>query len=177
MKKALITGISGQQFAIILKNWYDWSMGTRIHTKPKYCKCCGVEFNRGISRGGKLESVGDFSVRKYCSKMCYHKSNSGSGHYAFKSEGSVRFDGYVRVTLPGSARRYLHRVVMEEKLGRPLLPTEHVHHRDGNPSNNNPDNLEILDSCLHSRLHDPERSRDAKTKRYVTKKKSSHNRL
>ena len=35
------------------------------------------------------------------------------------------------------------RIVMEEKLGRKLLPDEQVHHKDKNPLNNDPDNLEI----------------------------------
>jgi hypothetical protein len=44
--------------------------------------------------------------------------------------------GYVR----------LHRLVMEEKLGRRLSPTEVVHHRDEDPSNNHPDNLVLYES-------------------------------
>ena len=31
------------------------------------------------------------------------------------------------------------RLVMEQKLGRPLLPEEDVHHKDENPLNNNID--------------------------------------
>lgn len=36
-----------------------------------------------------------------------------------------------------------HRIVMEWHLGRKLLPTERVHHIDGNKLNNDPSNLEI----------------------------------
>lgn len=39
-----------------------------------------------------------------------------------------------------------HRLVMEQKLGRLLLPTESVHHKDGNKANNHPDNLELFAS-------------------------------
>jgi hypothetical protein len=43
-------------------------------------------------------------------------------------------------------QRYVaeHRLVMEQKLGRHLLPSEVVHHRDGDPLNNAPDNLEVF---------------------------------
>jgi hypothetical protein len=36
-----------------------------------------------------------------------------------------------------------HRLVMARKLGRPLLKTETVHHKDGNRENNNDDNLQL----------------------------------
>lgn len=50
--------------------------------------------------------------------------------------------------------RHLHRVVAEEKLGRPLEPGEVVHHKDGNKRNNDPDNLEIFPSqSEHAKEH------------------------
>ena len=38
----------------------------------------------------------------------------------------------------------VHRLVVEEHLGRYLLPTEVVHHIDGNPANNDISNLEVF---------------------------------
>lgn len=71
--------------------------------------------------------------------------------------GGVRYDGpYVlelrpdhpHATASGYVRK--HRLVMEEKLGRYLTPTEVVHHKDDNPANNHPDNLELYaDNATH----------------------------
>jgi hypothetical protein len=39
--------------------------------------------------------------------------------------------------------KLVHRWVEEKKLGRKLKPSEVVHHKDGNPLNNSPDNLKV----------------------------------
>jgi len=49
---------------------------------------------------------------------------------------SANYAGYVRE----------HRLVMEQLLGRYLLPTEVVHHIDNDPQNNHPDNLRLYGS-------------------------------
>lgn len=46
-----------------------------------------------------------------------------------------------------------HRWIMEEHLGRKLLPNENVHHIDGNPGNNDLSNLIILTKSAHHSLH------------------------
>lgn len=47
----------------------------------------------------------------------------------------------------------LHRVVVENYLGRVLNATEVVHHKDHNKRNNVIENLEVLDSKEHNRKH------------------------
>lgn len=46
-----------------------------------------------------------------------------------------------------------HRWIMEQVLGRKLRFNEVVHHKDGDKSNNNLDNLEILSRSEHSAMH------------------------
>lgn len=45
------------------------------------------------------------------------------------------------------------RILMAEILGRPLDPEEQVHHKDGNPLNNSPDNLEVVPFREHQKRH------------------------
>jgi hypothetical protein len=49
---------------------------------------------------------------------------------------------------------YEHRVVAEAMLGRPLMENEIPHHRDGNRTNNSPENLEVVSGIAeHSVRH------------------------
>lgn len=45
------------------------------------------------------------------------------------------------------------RYIMAKELGRELLPTEEVHHIDGNPLNNDVNNLQVLTKEEHYMLH------------------------
>ena len=76
--------------------------------------------------------------------------NAGTG------KGWVDKRGYrwVYVTENGKRRaRREHRVIVEQSIGRRLDPWEVVHHKDGNPSNNEIDNLEIVEFGSHTAKH------------------------
>jgi hypothetical protein len=68
-------------------------------------------------------------------------------------------DGYIQKHMPshprGRHRGYLlyHRLLMEEKIGRPLKEDEVVHHIDGNRDNNNIENLMLMSKAKHFSLH------------------------
>lgn len=48
---------------------------------------------------------------------------------------------------------YEHRHVMTQRIGRPLLNTELVHHIDGDTFNNSIDNLLLLNTAEHNKTH------------------------
>lgn len=121
------------------------------HYPDKTCEHCGVTFNRWI-RNGRREPASDYGVRRFCTKKCYDAWHSGPNHHLFKEEGSIRYDGYVRVSRQGQ-RVYLHRWLMEQHLGRPLHEDEHVHHIDGNPENNVLSNLQLTTNSEHLKMH------------------------
>ena len=70
----------------------------------------------------------------------------------YKPEGSQRKDGYVRLTVNGK-RVLKHRHIMEQHLGRKLKPDEIVHHIDGDNTNNDINNLQIMSQSEHINLH------------------------
>lgn len=54
---------------------------------------------------------------------------------------------YPTKTINGKKKR-MHVLVMEEKMGRALLPHEHVYHLDGNPKNYSIENLVVVSKNL-----------------------------
>jgi hypothetical protein len=56
-------------------------------------------------------------------------------------------------TVINGETKYVHRVVAEHILGRPLHPGEMVHHRDRYGLNNHPDNLEVMFQSDHMRMN------------------------
>lgn len=102
----------------------------------KICPLCNMEFKHPDKR------------QRFCSRECYLKYNLGANHPNFKTGIRIHSDGYLR----NSKDQYIHRLVMEEYLGRKLSNREHIHHKDGNVTNNDISNLSILSNSEHRKL-------------------------
>jgi len=66
---------------------------------------------------------------------------------------SLKPSGYIEITRGLNKSRSEHVVIMEESIGRRLFSNECVHHKDGNRSNNDISNLELMTRSEHARLH------------------------
>lgn len=60
-----------------------------------------------------------------------------------KGNGTLTEDGYRRIRTPDGRRLLEHVYMMEQILGRRLLPRENVHHKNGRRADNRPENLEL----------------------------------
>lgn len=100
------------------------------------CPTCGKQFQTRASR-----------KRVYCSEQCQYAGQHKPG------STSTTHDGYEVVVVAPNKKRPRHRVLMEEVLGRPLMPDEDVHHINGVRTDNRIENLIVLSHREHASLH------------------------
>jgi hypothetical protein len=127
------------------------------NTKQIISLCDGI---RSMKEIGEIVGVGRRYAGKIARKFGLPQLHRGAQpdqkNHRFVSGRRIGVDGYVLVTAPAnhpSARKRTnrnnwsipeHRLVMEQKLGRYLLPEEVVDHIDGLTLHNLPDNLRLF---------------------------------
>ncbi len=75
-------------------------------------------------------------------------------HKKFCGKNKISYDnGYAcRINEEGELV-YIHREILEQKLGRKLKPGEIAHHIDENKLNNDPSNVELKNRSNHAKIH------------------------
>ena len=138
---------------------HDLSLKQYVQQDPPLCEVCSGPIEYPQSR----TTAAYVLERRFCSLECRSEAKSGENHPRFKG-GHLGNHGYRIVSVRG--RPILeHRHVMQEHLGRELETDEHVHHINGDRLDNRTENLELMSSSEHTRLHGGWQVRDERRPR------------
>jgi len=136
------------------ETYKDKSGTLRMRTRVRCLNCGKI---RTIDKRHYYKALKEGNWTGLCSKCISRPKGSDSPKW--KGGLIKKADGYrlmwVSVNDPFACMRdvrgyvYEHRYVVAKKIGRPLRPTEQVHHLNGIKADNRPENLEILNEKDH----------------------------
>ena len=128
----------------------------KIKAETVFCACgCGqTRLNRTKSIGRYLKYIRGHNKHA-------HTFVRGEKHPDWKGGRQVTNRGYVlikcynhpRATPENQYRLLEHHVIMEQALGRTLLPNEVVHHINGIKTDNRLENLQLMTKTEHDAHH------------------------
>lgn len=107
----------------------------------KTCEYCNVDFGKPPKR-----AVRQFEQQRYCSRRCRGYAENPRKLDGFKAR-------YRKIKTSDGRNMLEHRYVMEQHVGRRLLPTEQVHHVNRDRLDNRIENLELVTTSEHGERH------------------------
>jgi len=130
---------------------------------PKYRKKVSDALTGKKASKQHIKHLRKIAKMKKSPRTREHVSNLVSANYdngTYMPIGTIRQMGgqgyyFIKAYTDRGRRNWvsLHRWNMEQYIGRPLKKNEHVHHIDGDKSNNNLDNLALLTASEHYTLN------------------------
>ena len=99
-------------------------------TEEKSCEFCGTAFQRRRMPSGRLEDLGVFRRRRFCSISC-----------------SVSMQHATEPPTAAASRKRAQKIILGSCEACGLTVNLSIHHVDGNPMNNADANIQTL--CLH----------------------------
>jgi len=121
---------------------------------------------RGLGEGGQCGRLcpscgGSKGYYANSCRRCQNRTRIGDGNPNWKGgrvfvvgrRVAVYAPGHPEAKLLGGTHALRYRMVASDMLGRPLRPGEVVHHKNGDETDDRPENLEVMTDSAHMRAH------------------------
>lgn len=176
-----LDGVSGEGLGQHIEEIFDMAckdftsveiasaLGVKTKTLSRYCARHGIalapaptvaDFDTDIRAMSETMTVPEIAselgfsataIRLYCKTNGVTPKRGKPGYYHQNGYKLVHVAGHPAAGTKGYVRE--HRLVAEKTLGRVLTSDEVVHHKNGDKTDNRPDNLDVMTLADHSRLH------------------------